>query len=57
MQRAITDAALRAHVVVADVFGIKPIDWPNPLPGPAHVVTVSPAREQPHWIRLEIQPI
>jgi hypothetical protein len=55
MQPAIIDAAGHAHVVVADAFGPKSIERPTHFPGPVHLVTVSPAREQPHWIRVVIQ--
>ena len=53
----IIDVAYKSHVVVADELSIKPGDLTNRVPRPAHLVTVSPTRERPEWIRIDIQPI
>jgi hypothetical protein len=55
LQPQIVDLAHRAHVIVAD-----PVDLPlkpssKMLPSPHHLVTVSPARECPEWLHVEIQ--
>ena len=53
----IIDLARTAHVVVADALVLKPGDLSNRAPNPAHLVTVSPAREHLERIRIEIQAI
>jgi hypothetical protein len=51
----IREAARKSHVVVADGSAPKAVDLTRGGLTPAHLVTVSPAREQPQWIRIEIQ--
>jgi hypothetical protein len=50
----IVHQAARCHVLVADDF-LKPEDLVRRIPGPVHILTVAPAREQPEWIRVTIQ--
>jgi hypothetical protein len=50
----IVHLAMRCHVIVADEFP-KPEDVARGIPGPVHLLTVAPAREQPEWIRVTIQ--
>ena len=57
LQPEIMDLARTSHVVVADAFVLKPGDLTGRAPAPTHLVTVSPTREQPAWIRVEIQAI
>jgi hypothetical protein len=51
----ILDTARKANVIIADALSLKPGDLTSRVPAPAHLVTVSPAREQPEWIRVEIR--
>ncbi len=44
----------RCHVIVADE-SLKPEDLVRRIPGPVHMLTVAPAREQPEWVRVTIQ--
>jgi hypothetical protein len=55
LQPQIVDLAHRAHVIVADpvVFPLKPSS--KMLPSPLHLLTVSPARECPEWLHVEVQ--
>lgn len=46
--------AARCHIIVADEIP-KPEDLVRRVPGPVHILTVAPAREQPEWIRVTIQ--
>ena len=55
LHRQILDLAGRAHVIVADQTILPPKPPVPYLPPPAHLVTVSPARECPEWLRVEIQ--
>jgi hypothetical protein len=57
LQQEIMDLAHTSHVVVANALVLKPGDLKSRVPTPAHLVTVSPAREQPEWIRIEIQAV
>ncbi|HEY5479993.1 MAG TPA: hypothetical protein VIL39_00795 [Verrucomicrobiae bacterium] len=57
LQPEIMDLARTSHVVVADALALKPGDLTSRVPTPTHLVAVSPAREQPAWIRVEIQAI
>jgi hypothetical protein len=57
LQTEILDLARTSHVVVADALALKPGDLTSRVPTPTHLVTVSPAREQPAWIRVEIQAV
>lgn len=50
----IVDLAARCHVLVADEF-LKLEDLVHRVPSPVHILTVTPAREQPEWIRVTIQ--
>jgi hypothetical protein len=50
-------AASESHVVVADSLSLKPGDRATGMHVTTHLVTVSPARERPEWIRLDIQAI
>ena len=57
LQSEILDLARASHVVVADALALKQGDLASRAPTPTHLVTVSPAREQPAWIRVEVQAI
>jgi hypothetical protein len=57
LQSEILDAARKSHVVIADALTLKPTGLTRCVRTPVHVVTVSPARERPEWIRIEIQGI
>jgi hypothetical protein len=57
LQPEIMDLARTSHVVVADALALKPGDLAGRALAPTHLVAVSPAREQPAWIRVEIQAI
>ena len=57
LQSEILDAARKSHVVIADALTLKPAGLTTCVPTPVHVVTVSPARERPEWIWIEIQGI
>lgn len=50
----IVQLAGRCHVFVADE-PLKTEDLVRRIQEPVHIVTVSPAREQPEWIRVTIQ--
>lgn len=50
----IMQLAKRCHVVVAD-DPLKTEDLARRIPGPVHLLSVSPVREQPEWIRVTIQ--
>lgn len=54
LQPQILDLARRAHVIVADQVIFAPKQPIGILPSPAHLVTVSPARECPEWLRVEV---
>jgi hypothetical protein len=55
LQPQIADLARRAHVVVPDpaIFPLKSLF--KPPPPPLHLVAVSPARECPEWLHVEVQ--
>jgi hypothetical protein len=55
LHREIIDLARRAHVIVADQVIFPPEQIVETLPCPLHLVTVTPARECPEWLRVEIQ--
>jgi hypothetical protein len=57
LQSEILDAVRESHLVIADALTLKPAGLTRYAPTPVHVVTVSPARERPEWIRVEIQAI
>ena len=57
LQPEILDLARTSHVMVADALGLKPGDLAGRHPAPAHLITVSPAREKPEWIQMRIQAI
>jgi hypothetical protein len=57
LQPEIMDLARTSHVIVADALALKPGALTSRVPTPVHLVTVSPAREQPAWIRVELQAI
>jgi hypothetical protein len=46
--------ATRCHVIVADEL-LKHEDLARRVPGPVRMLTVTPTREQPEWIRVTIQ--
>ena len=55
LQSEILDLARTSHVVVADALTLKAGNLASLAPTPTHLITVSPAREQPAWIRVEVQ--
>ena len=55
LQPQVVDLARRAHVIVADQTIFPPKQPFTTLPSPVHLVTVSPARECPEWLRVEVQ--
>jgi hypothetical protein len=55
LQPQVFDLARRAHVVVADQVIFPPKQSSHAVPSPAHLVTISPARECPEWLRVEVQ--
>jgi hypothetical protein len=57
LQPEIIAAARESHVVVAEALALKPVDLSNRVPGPTHLITVSPAREQPQWLHVDIQAV
>ena len=57
LQPDIMDAARTSHIIVADGVALTPGSLTNRVPTPAHLITVSPTRERPEWIRIEIQSI
>lgn len=54
LHQEIVQLARRCHVVVAD-DPLKTEELVRRLPGPVLLLGVSPAREQPEWIRVTIQ--
>jgi hypothetical protein len=50
----IAGCARRAHIIVADEFEVTRRDFGKGFPPPFHLITVSPAREAPEWIKTEI---
>ena len=57
LQPEILALAQTAHVVVADALAPTPTHLASRVQAPAYVVAVSPAREKPEWVRVEIQVI
>ena len=57
LQPEILDAARQSHVVVADALNLQPNELVNRVPAPTHIITVSPARENVAWVRIEIQAV
>ena len=55
LQPQIADLARRAHVVVADPAILPVKSLFNTPPPPVRLVTVSPARECPEWLHVEVQ--
>ncbi len=55
LHAAITKLANDRHVVVADGLNFKLDELMRRFRKPAHLLTVAPAREQPEWIRVNIQ--
>jgi hypothetical protein len=55
----ILDLARRAHVVAADLtvlsLDLTVLPTGSKAPLPVHLVTVSPARERPEWVRVEVR--
>jgi hypothetical protein len=55
LQSEILDRARKSHVVIADALTLNPASLKSRVSTPVHVVTVSPSRERPDWLRVEIQ--
>jgi hypothetical protein len=56
MQNEIAGCARRAHVIVANGVGLNLRDLGKGFPPPVHLISVSPSREVPEWIKVEIAP-
>jgi hypothetical protein len=57
LQPDIMELARTSHVIVADALALRAGDLAGRAPAPTHLVTVSPAREKPEWVRVEIQAV
>jgi hypothetical protein len=55
LQSEILDSARKSHVVIADALTLNPAGLKSRVSTPVHMVTVSPSRERPDWLRVEIQ--
>jgi hypothetical protein len=57
LREEIAGCGRRAHVIVADEFEFNVRDIAKGFPPPVHVLSVSPAREAPEWIKTEVTPL
>jgi hypothetical protein len=54
LREEIASCARQAHVIVADEFEFTRRDIGKGFPPPVHLISVSPAREKPEWMKVQI---